>query len=151
MICSGCDFFFSFSGWLIPKTVCVVSFPPPMLFFFSSLFLKRRLSPCLPLVANSVGQVLPSNQSNNLYVFPGLALGAKLCQAKLVSTAFAPPTPGDLCCCLIVAIASADLATQPITSRQVCSQFRSPLYDTYLKEHSFLRCSIFCLFCTLKW
>lgn len=43
------------------------------------------------------GQVLPSNQSNNLYVFPGLALGAKLCQAKLVrqrerqSRSFEPP------------------------------------------------------------
>nr|AIT70127.1 malic enzyme [Sargassum muticum] len=31
------------------------------------------------------GKVLPSNQSNNLYVFPGLALGAKLCQATLVT------------------------------------------------------------------
>nr|AIT70139.1 malic enzyme [Scytosiphon dotyi] len=31
------------------------------------------------------GKVLPSNQSNNLYVFPGLALGAKLCQSKLVT------------------------------------------------------------------
>ncbi|CAM9795216.1 unnamed protein product [Pylaiella littoralis] len=31
------------------------------------------------------GKVIPSNQSNNLYVFPGLALGAKLCQAKLVT------------------------------------------------------------------
>ena len=36
------------------------------------------------VVGPSSGQVLPSNQSNNLYVFPGLALGAKLCQAKLV-------------------------------------------------------------------
>ncbi|CAN0147411.1 unnamed protein product [Ascophyllum nodosum] len=31
------------------------------------------------------GKVVPSNQSNNLYVFPGLALGAKLCQATLVT------------------------------------------------------------------
>nr|AIT70130.1 malic enzyme [Dictyopteris undulata] len=31
------------------------------------------------------GKVIPSNQSNNLYVFPGLALGAKLCQATLVT------------------------------------------------------------------
>ena len=43
------------------------------------------------------GQVLPSNQSNNLYVFPGLALGAKLCQATLVrlTTFRVTNDPGD--------------------------------------------------------
>nr|AIT70123.1 malic enzyme [Desmarestia viridis] len=35
--------------------------------------------------ASFEGKVLPSNQSNNLYVFPGLALGAKLCQATVVT------------------------------------------------------------------
>lgn len=35
--------------------------------------------------ASYEGKVVPSNQSNNLYIFPGLALGAKLCQATLVS------------------------------------------------------------------
>lgn len=42
----------------------------------------------MALVIHAVGiggQVIPSNQSNNLYIFPGLALGAKLCQATLVS------------------------------------------------------------------
>lgn len=35
--------------------------------------------------ASYAGKVIPSNQSNNLYIFPGLALGAKLCQATLVT------------------------------------------------------------------
>lgn len=60
-----------------------------------TLCFSNVLFPYLSLVAHLVGQVLPSNQSNNLYVFPGLALGAKLCQAKLVRNVFFGKNPGD--------------------------------------------------------
>ena len=72
-------------------------------FFFVSL--KIFFLPSLSLVTNFIGQVLPSNQSNNLYVFPGLALGAKLCQATLVRKhCFASPIPATAALSMVLVV-----------------------------------------------